>query len=375
MKRFFLLFFLITKISLVFGIDYSKIDNQSKTVPSKLKTPIEIGQYLAQNLTSPTDKARAIYYWITQNIRYDLKQLNSNKVYANTQEILNEVLNNRQGVCQHYSELFHACCQSVGLQTYVISGYTSQNGKVDVIGHAWNAIKIDNKFYNIDVTWAAGHLENGKYKQEFNDQYFLVSPSEFIKTHIPYDPIWQFLSNPITHKDFEDGNFEKMKIASNFNYNDSIQALSSQNQLVKSVNENRRIKKCGVTTTLIRNRVAYNQQIIVNEKYNYTVDMFNKAVEVYNNYVLQKNKQFQKTSLPDEQILGFLSAVHQYIDNANSTLRFLTADNADLNNRIAELQISIDNLTNDLKKEDTFVKKYISTWKPFRMALFSTVRF
>jgi peptidoglycan hydrolase CwlO-like protein len=105
------------------------------------------------------------------------------------------------------------------------------------------------------------------------------------------------------------------------------------------------------------------------------VDMFNKAVEVYNNYVLQKNKQFQKTSLPDEEILGFLSAVHQHIDNANSTLRFLNADNADLNKRIAELQISIDNLTNDLQKEDAFVKKYISTWKPFRMALFSTVRF
>ncbi len=240
MKQLVLVFFLLNAI-MSYGTDYSVIDNQSKSVPSNLKTANEISHFLTKNHTTTTDKLRAIYYWISHNIRYDLDQMSSNKQYNNSQEILDEVLLNRRGVCQHYAELFNACCQFAGVQSYVILGYTSQNGKLDKISHAWNAVNVDGKYHLIDVTWAAGHLENGKYKYEFDDQYFLISPSEFIKTHIPFDPIWQFSINPLSHKEFENADFSKLKIPSNFDFNDSIKVISRLNYLDKTLRENRRI--------------------------------------------------------------------------------------------------------------------------------------
>lgn len=369
--KYLVLFLLLFYTIIIYGTDYNKIDDQSKSVPSNLKTASEIGHFLTKNLTTSTDKTRAIYYWISHNIRYDLDQMNSDKVYNNTQEILDEVLLNRRGVCQHYAELFNACCQYAGVQSYVISGYTGQNGKIDKISHAWNAVNINGKFYEIDVTWAAGHLENGKYKYEFDDQYFLISPSEFIKTHIPFDPIWQFSNNPISHKEFENADFSKLKIPSNYNFNDSIKVISRLNYLDKTLRENRRISQNGISNSLIRNKVANNQQIISNEKYNLSVEIFNKAIVEFNNYVSLKNKQFQSTSLSDEHIYGILSAANQYIESSEEILRFLNSDSKELNRVIHDLENNIEKLKTNLEKEEVFLKKYIKTAKPLRIFLFS----
>jgi len=374
MKKLILVFLILLNINVGYCADYSKIDKQSGTVPSSMKTAGEIAHYLTQNLSSPTDKTRAIYYWISHNIRYNLDKLNSTKVYTNTKEIVDETLQNRQGVCQNYAELFHACCESIGIKSYVISGYTNQKGELANYGHAWNAVLIDAKYYEIDATWAAGHIENGKYKHEFNDEYFLVSPAEFIKTHIPFDPIWQFSNNPITHKEFEKSDFSKLKTSSNFNFKDSIKVLSGLNPLEKAIRENRRITQFGLTNTLIRKQVYYNQQLIISEKYNLAVDLFNKGVAEYNNYMMYKNKQFKNTSMPDEQILGFLSSARQQVESAESFLNFLNSDNSDLNRMTRDMQSSIYKMKKDLQKEDAFMIKYIKTPKAFRIFLFVTVR-
>ena len=374
MKKYILFLALLVHIDISFSADYSKIDLQSATVPANRRTAGEIAHYLTQNLTTPQDKARAIYYWISHNIRYDLSMLNSHKTYINTQEIVDEVLQRRQGVCQNYAELFNACCQSVGINSYVISGYTNQKEELASYGHAWNAVLIDNKFYEVDVTWAAGHLENGKYKHEFNDQYFLISPAEFIKTHMPFDPIWQFSTNPITNKEFEKRDFSKLKTTSDFNYMDSIKVLSGLNPLEKVVRENRRIKQIGVTNALIRDQLAYNQQIIINEQINFAVNLFNKGVTEYNNYIQIKISKFHNTRMPDDQILDMLASARRQVESAENILSFLNSDKSELNKIIRDMQTSIGKMKKDIQKEDIFMEKYIKTSKPFRIFLFLTVR-
>jgi transglutaminase/protease-like cytokinesis protein 3 len=40
----------------------------------------------------------------------------------------------------------------------IIEGYIknspNQIGNMGILDHAWNSIKIDNEYYNIDLTWA-----------------------------------------------------------------------------------------------------------------------------------------------------------------------------------------------------------------------------
>lgn len=374
MNRFFSILVILFYTSLIFGTDYAKIDKQSATVPQNLKTADEIAGYLTKNLSSPTEKTRAIYYWIAHNIKYDMRMINSNKSATSTQELVDDVLRRRQGVCANYAELFHACCKSVGVQSYVISGFTSQDGKIDDISHAWNAVFIDGKYYLIDATWASGHVDKGNYVHQFNDQFFLIAPAEFIKTHMPFDPIWQFLDHPLSNKEFEKGDFAKLKTPSNYNYSDSIKIQKDLNPIDKLVRENRRISKLGLTNTLVREFVAHNQQNIVSLKYNQAVEVFNKSVEDFNYYILCKNKQFDGTNMKDDKILELLSNSREKVESVEKTIRFLNSDNGDMNRMMNEMDGSIKEMKNKLAVEEVFVAKYIKTWKPFRIFMFYQVK-
>jgi hypothetical protein len=370
MKLFIFSFILLLNISVGFCADYTNIDKQSAKVPANLRKADEIAGYLTKNLTSKTDKVRALYYWISHNIWYDLAQMNSNKTFTSSNELVEEVLQKRKGVCQHYAELFHACCASIGIQSYVIKGYTIQNGQIAKLSHAWNTVVIDGKYLELDVTWAAGYVVNGIYKHVFTDEYFLIHPSIFIKTHIPFDPIWQFLDNPITNKEIEKGDFSKLKIKSGYNYTDSIKMLRNLSTTEQLVRENRRISKMGYTNTLIRNHVAQNQEIIASEKYNQAVQSFNKAVESFNFYILAKNKRFDGTKLADDKIREMLAKTRQHLDVATNLLNFLNSDNSEFNRQIRNMQSSISELKKNINDEDEFVNKYFKTAKSFRIALF-----
>lgn len=372
MKRIVFLLLIALPLCLVSGADYSKVDKQSGTIPATLKTAPEISAYLTRNLSTPTEKVRAIYYWISHNIRYDVSQLAGVGITYQIGErnLLNEVLQKRMGVCQHYAELFNACCKSAGIKSYIISGYTKTDGKIADLPHAWNVVIIDGKYYEIDATWASGYVDNGKFTAQFTDIYFMIPPAEFIKTHIPFDPVWQFLDNPVTNKEVEANDFSKLKTPSNFNFADSIKTIAGLDSLNVLVRENKRIRDNGLTNNLLRERVSQNQQNIVNMKYNLAVGEVNKAVESYNIYVTNKNKQFNSTTMEVAKILDLLSSARNFTEAAENRIRFLNSDNATITRNISDIQVAINQLKKNIDTEDAFMKKYVSTWKPFRMLLF-----
>ncbi|HET7734198.1 MAG TPA: transglutaminase domain-containing protein [Paludibacter sp.] len=372
MKRMVLPLLILLPFNLMLGSDYNKVDSQLATVPATLRNASEITADLTRNLSTSTEKVRAIYYWISHNIRYDVSQLGSAGISYRSGErnLLNEVLQKRQGVCQHYAELFNACCKATGIQSYIISGYTKTDGKIAPLTHAWNAVVINGKYYEIDATWASGYVDNGKFTAKFDDTYFMIPPAEFIKTHMPFDPIWQFLDNPVSNKEFQSSDFSKLKIRSNFNFADSIKTIAGLDSLSILIRENKRIRNCGLTNDLIREYVSYNQQNIVQIKYNQAVGQFNKAIEAYNIYVMHKNKQFKGSSLEDAKIMELLSAANNHAESAQTRIRFLNGDNSTIMKNIFELQTQIEALKKNIDTETLFVKKYISTGKPFRMFLF-----
>lgn len=361
MKRIVLLYLLILPCSFVLGVDYSKIENQS--VPDNLRTPKGIATYLTRDLTSPTDKTRAIFYWIAHNIKYDSDILNTSSNHFDRKSILDDVLRTRKGICQHFAELFNACCQSVGIQSFVISGYTRQGSQLDPLSHAWNAVLIDSRYYEFDATWAAAA------NAESIDQYFLVPPTVFIKTHMPFDPIWQFLNNPATNTEFVAGDYSKLKVNSNYNYYDSISKLPSLSVLDKMIRENNRIVKCGLTNSLVRERAALNQKNINLFRYNLAVETYNDGVAVYNSYLDAKYKNFYGGELKQEQVYSMLSKSRKRVIQAESILNKIETNNAETNQLIQNTQESINIQKQKLNKEDIFVTNYFKTWKPIRILM------
>ena len=378
MKRSFLLTILFFQIGLLYSADYSRVDEQSHYVPFELKTPIEIAKYLSRNLQTDEEKVRAIYFWIANNIRYDVEQIpGADYRYhvSGKRNFLKEVLNSHKGVCQHYAELFDTLCHSLGVKSYFIVGYTRYQEEISVLSHAWNAVLIKGQFYDLDVTWSAGYIEDEKFQKKFNDNFFMVSPSKFITSHIPFDPVWQFLNNPITNKEIEMGDFSKLKIKSGYNFTDSINTLKDLSNLEQRGRENLRISKMGFTNALIRNYAAQNQQFILNERYNQIFKSYNKTVESFTFYIHSKYKKFDETKLADDKISEMIATARQHLSVEEILLNFLNSEISEFNrpimqSSISSMQSSISRLKKNIDDEDEFVKKYIITPKPLRLALF-----
>ncbi len=363
-----LLWFFLNSI-LSFGqVEYSKTDKAAITVLDSLIDYKEITSYLTKNLDTDRDRARAIYLWIAHNIKYDLAQVDSSKDLSTSQEFIDDVLKHRAGICQHYAELFYAMSQFAGLKSYLIGGYTRDvNGKVADSGHAWNGVNIDSSYYLMDVTWDAGYVAKDKYFHEFRDIYFLMEPKDFIKNHMPFDPLWQFLDNPINNEDFISRDFSKLTTKGTFAIKDSLDAYENFDELAKLEATNRRIILNGMENKLVLQEVDYNTNRIISMKYNAAIEILNKGVEDYNLYVFHRNKLFRKPKLDDSAIRELIDNPDYAISAASISFSSLWCSNNELNALIIETRKKIVQLKYSIEEQKQFVERYLNTWRPFRI--------
>lgn len=136
-------------------VDVNRFLVPTKHVESNSEEIIELAKSITQYSTTSTDKAKAIYNWVSENIKYDydkyLRQVNKN--YDNEYGALH-TLRTQTGVCYDYSVLVAALGRSVDLQVKVIKGNFVNPYRNEL--HAWNEIYIpeENRWINIDTTFA-----------------------------------------------------------------------------------------------------------------------------------------------------------------------------------------------------------------------------
>jgi hypothetical protein len=183
------------------------------------------------------EKARAYYKWIALNISYDVEHLNEMNLMqlfsvnsSSTNQKVADVLKDKKAVCEGYSNLMVAFCTASSIPCFVVCGNTkTPNGDIPEILHAWNVIRIDSAWYELDITWSSGYINSeNKYVKRFSNLYFLPKPKKFIKDHFPLDPMWQLLKYPFTKKDFVNDSLE-VAHGPAFNFPDSIKVYRAQN--------------------------------------------------------------------------------------------------------------------------------------------------
>ncbi|MEZ4811565.1 MAG: transglutaminase domain-containing protein [Allomuricauda sp.] len=403
MTKYLLIFFLLFSLaSLKANSKYEEIDKQSKSVPDSLKTVEEIAEYLTLNLKNEDEKARAFYIWITHNIKYDLSKINST-FHGSYDKMVNETIELKKGVCEHYSQLFHYLCKSVGIESFVISGYTREKGSNEIseLNHAWNGVEIDGDYLFIDNTFAAGYLDyRGNYIHEFSDTFFLISPKDFIRTHVPFDPVWQFLENPISHLDFKNKDFSKLNKIGSFNYKDSISANRKLDSIIQIKKKIQRIEKSGITHYLIRNYVNESEEQIetliydkwiltfneINEKANKAKDEINIGIGFNNTFIDYLNKRFRNPKIGDTQIKSTIEKANlhfyrgkdqlkklksllyelEYAGKSTNNLKATEKHKQELIDFIVKGENKILEVEPSILKNTDYSKRYLKTWKPLR---------
>lgn len=198
------------------------------------------------------EKVRAIYAWIASHVTYDVNKLqemttNESKRYSYETEsqIAINTFNRKSAVCHGYAILFNDMCKKANVETQIINGITKrfdiqmyENDSL-VSNHSWNAVKLDNEWKFIDVTWASGYLDVGykKFTKSFDSSYFLSEPNEFILNHFPIDKNLQLLNKKITLKEFINYPFIYGKFSSSgistFSPKERVLIISKKNPIIK----------------------------------------------------------------------------------------------------------------------------------------------
>lgn len=277
---------------------YQAVDDKMAHVPdSATRTVGGLARYISASFTTEDDKARAAFVWVAKNIRYDAEDPYNIVYFRDAGEVVREALAKRVGVCMHYAELYSAVANQAGVTTYVVPGYTKQrDGAVAAVGHAWCASRIAGRWYLLDPTWSAGYVVEDAYVPRFSNEFFRSPPAGFIRSHMPFDPLWQLLPAPRTAQQFQKGTAPLPPLPPPFSFADSLAAYERQSPAERLRATNRRVEQHGVKNGLTYSFLVDNKQRELSQyvaAYNEGLSVFNAAVEKLNAHIEYQNRQFQ----------------------------------------------------------------------------------
>lgn len=355
--------------------DFIKVDRVMLHIPDSLTYSSQnIANYINLKFYSQNEKARAIFYWITENIQYDVDNMYAIDMY-NSDKSYDKILKSRKGVCMNYAGLYSDIANKVGVKTYVITGYTRKKTSVDQTPHAWCASMIDSSWYLIDPTWGAGYIQNSHYVKKINNTFFKVKPSKFITTHMPFDPLWQFLNYPITKQEFHQGISKPKNEKLYFNFIDTIKIYENQSSVEQLISSSIRIESNGICSYLdyanlgeIKFNIKVHCDVIDEKQYDIAVNHYKDGIYMLNEYISYANKYYlpYKSDSEIKQMLEDVDSKFNLALTQLETNRYLTSS---LENEILQLKKSINQAFVELKKQKDSLDKYLEIAKKYRETL------
>lgn len=117
-------------------------------------------------------KARKLHDWIIDYMEYDSKSNQKATVYG--------ALVEKRGVCESYARTYKYILDELGIENILVTG-TATNSTGQTEDHMWNYIKLNDKWYAVDVTWDDPIIVGGGTLSESSKhKYFLMRKSRFL---------------------------------------------------------------------------------------------------------------------------------------------------------------------------------------------------
>ena len=115
----------------------------------------------AASLDSNYEKEKYVHDALASAVAYDLTADMNQSAYS--------ALVNGKSVCAGYARAYQYLLQQLGIPCYYCTGYSGGN-------HAWNIVKLEDGYYNVDVTWDDAAA--------IRYDYFNKTDADFASTHV-----------------------------------------------------------------------------------------------------------------------------------------------------------------------------------------------
>lgn len=372
---------------------FAYVDQKALQMPDSMTHSSEsIARYVKENFTSNTDRARAIFIWIATNISYDIDNMFAINFDEKKEDIIAKPLQLHRGICSNYAALFTDICTKAGIPTYEVVGYTKQNGFADYIPHAWCAAYIDTAWYMFDPTWGSGYCSNGHFYRQINEDYFKASPWTFLHSHMPFDPMWEFVDYPVTNEEFYNGRTMMNPYKEYFNFKDSIAAYDRADTITKLTGAAYRINKNGLKNTMIfqmlanvkiqienakrkmqydKEKAEFDRQAAMVDLYNKAANKFTDGAALFNLFINYRNAQFAPLK-PDAQIQAMIDTTTRAMDSASLWMGQVKDPPANILPMMDKLGAAIAEARTHISEQQKFLKDYFSRPRRERKYAFYT---
>lgn len=153
----------IESATLTLGFSYHTTLKQEKKLDAKIKSVLDS---LKLEGKSDYSKVKAVHDYIIKRVSYDF----SGEKYSAYNALID-----KSSVCQGYASLAYRMFLEAGIDCRIIGASN----------HVWNIVKVDGKWYNIDLTWDDPNKSTGP---QVKYDYFLKNSADF-KDHAGYNTI------------------------------------------------------------------------------------------------------------------------------------------------------------------------------------------
>lgn len=148
-------------ICIQISLKYNETADNLEESKKKFEEQAQLILKSAGQKDSDYDKELYVHDALIKKVEYDKNADMSQSAYS--------ALVNGESVCAGYARAFQYLMQQMDIPCYYSTGYSGED-------HAWNIIKLDDGYYNVDVTW--DDTKPATY------DYFNKTDIDYAKTHV-----------------------------------------------------------------------------------------------------------------------------------------------------------------------------------------------
>ena len=255
----------------------------------------------------------------------------------------------------------------------MVGGYTKKGGVVGTLPHAWVAAELAGNWYLFDPTWGSGYIRNYQFVRSFNNSFYKILPTDMIKDHMPFDPMYQFLNYTVTNNEFIEGQTNINKTKPFFNYSDTLKHYALLSETEKVRDEARRLQANGIQNDLILERFNHLKNGVQSnaskDKYEEAGIAFNQATALFKEYIEHKNKQF--TTIEDKDLQQMMDSISYQANLSRSLLVAVVPKNDAQRQILTNTYHNLEKFQSRVISEKDFIARYLNTDKAYRRQLFA----